>query len=165
MRHRFEDSCNINILNWKLYRKINFIRSWSSRKVQFLSETSSFLPLKIEHAIIYFQFREFYVPFMTLQSIGFKFFAKVIKGSCVFCCSSCISFNPTSHLNKLLSELIYAERDSLSVTAYTDNQSLHNNLHSTKQTLQKRLIVDTSSLHEMVNRNEAQICRQERINR
>ena len=102
---------------------------------------------------------------MTLQSIGFKFFAKVIKGSCVFCCSSCISFNPTNHLNKLLSELIYAERDSLSVTAYTDNQSLHNNLHSTKQTLQKRLIVDTSSLHEMVNRNEAQICRQERINR
>ena len=36
---------------------------------------------------------------MTLQSIGFKFFAKIMKGSYVFCCSSCISFNPTSHLN------------------------------------------------------------------
>ena len=40
-----------------------------------------------------------YVPFMTLQSIGFEFFVKIMKGSCVFCCSSCISFNPTSHLN------------------------------------------------------------------
>ena len=48
--------------------------------------------------IIYFLFKEFYVPLMTLQSIGFKFFAKIMKGSCVFCCSSCISFNSTSHL-------------------------------------------------------------------
>ena len=48
--------------------------------------------------IICFQFKEFYEPFMTLQSIGFKFFAKIMKGSCVFCGSSCISFNPTSHL-------------------------------------------------------------------
>ena len=46
-----------------------------------------------------FQFTEFYVFFMTLQSIGFKFFAKIMKGSCVFCCSSCVSFNPTSHLD------------------------------------------------------------------
>ena len=29
--------------------------------------------------IIYFQFKEFYVPSMTLQSIGFKFFAKIMK--------------------------------------------------------------------------------------
>ena len=49
--------------------------------------------------IVNFQFKDFYVPFMTLQSIGFKFFAKIMKGSCVFYCSSCISFNPTSHLN------------------------------------------------------------------
>ena len=49
--------------------------------------------------IIYFEFKDFYVSFMTLQSIGFKFFAKMMKGSCVFYCSSCISFNPTSHLN------------------------------------------------------------------
>ena len=86
MRHPFEDSCNMNILNWKLYRKINSIRTWSSRKVEFLREITSLLPLK------------FYVPFMTLQSIGFKFYTKVKKGSCVFCCSSSISFNPNSHL-------------------------------------------------------------------
>ena len=49
--------------------------------------------------IIYFQFKDFHVPFMTLQSIGFKLFAKIMRGGCVFCCSSCISFNPTSHLN------------------------------------------------------------------
>ena len=29
--------------------------------------------------IIYFQFKEFYVPSMTLQSIGFKCFAKIMK--------------------------------------------------------------------------------------
>ena len=34
--------------------------------------------------IIYFQFKEFYVPFMTLQSIGFNFCAKIMEGSCVF---------------------------------------------------------------------------------
>ena len=47
--------------------------------------------------IIYFQFNDLYVPFVTMQSIGFKFFPKTMKGSCVFCCSSCINFNPTSH--------------------------------------------------------------------
>ena len=91
MRHRFEDSCNMNILNWKLYRKINTIRTWSSRKVEFLSE------INLNTQIIYFQFKEFYVPFMTLQSIGFNFFAKIMKGSCVFGCSTLISFNSTSH--------------------------------------------------------------------
>ena len=35
---------------------------------------------------------------MTLQSIGFKFFSKIMKGSCV----SCISFNPTSLLKQEL---------------------------------------------------------------
>ena len=35
---------------------------------------------------------------MTLQRIGFKFFAKLMRGSCVFCCLSCISLNPKSHL-------------------------------------------------------------------
>ena len=36
---------------------------------------------------------------MTLRSIYFKIFAKILRKSCVFCCSSCISFNPTSYLN------------------------------------------------------------------
>ena len=36
---------------------------------------------------------------MVLQSIGFQFFANIMKGSCVFYCSSCIKFNPTSQLN------------------------------------------------------------------
>ena len=34
--------------------------------------------------IIYFQSKDFHLPFMTLQSIGFKFFAKIIRESCVF---------------------------------------------------------------------------------
>ena len=55
--------------------------------------------------IIYFQFKDFHEPFMTLQGIGFKIFAKILKRSRVFCCSICISFNPTSHLNWLRSSL------------------------------------------------------------
>ena len=42
---------------------------------------------------------------MTLQSIGVKFFAKIRKGSCVFCYSSCIGFNPTSYLNNLFLQI------------------------------------------------------------
>ena len=57
--------------------------------------------------IIYFQFRDFHVPFTTLQSISFKFFAKIIRGSCVFCYSSCISFNPTNHFNCNFGWLLY----------------------------------------------------------
>ena len=42
---------------------------------------------------------------MTLQSVGFKSVAKIMKGSCVFCFSSCISFNLTSHIKHALSEI------------------------------------------------------------
>ena len=49
MRHRFEDSCNMNVLNLKLYRKVNSIGTWSSQKAEFLSEITSFLPQKFEH--------------------------------------------------------------------------------------------------------------------
>ena len=52
--------------------------------------------------IINFQFKDFHVPFMVLQSIGLKFFGKIMRESC-FCCSRCISFNPTSHLNSFFS--------------------------------------------------------------
>ena len=36
---------------------------------------------------------------MFLKSTGFKCFAKIIGGSYVFRCSSCISIKPTTHLN------------------------------------------------------------------
>ena len=38
---------------------------------------------------------------MSLKNTGFKFFAKTMGGNYVFCCSSQISFNPTSHFKKL----------------------------------------------------------------
>ena len=63
MRHRFEVSCNKNILKWKLYRKINSIRTWSARKVEFLSEITSFLPLKLEHANYLFSAQRFLCTF------------------------------------------------------------------------------------------------------
>ena len=49
--------------------------------------------------IIYFQSQVIHLPFMFLKSTDFKFSAKIIGGNYVFCCSSHISFNPTSHLN------------------------------------------------------------------
>ena len=66
MRHPFEDSCNMNILNWKLYWKINSIRTWSSQKVEFVTGIMSFLPLKFEQPNYLFLvqrlFRTFYDP-------------------------------------------------------------------------------------------------------
>ena len=48
--------------------------------------------------IICFQSQVFHLPFTFLKSTGFKFFAKIIGENYVFCCSSHISFNPSSHL-------------------------------------------------------------------
>ena len=56
--------------------------------------------------------------------------------------------------NNLLSQLLHTEPKCLSITTYSDNQSLYDTLHSIKQTLEKRLLVDTSSMREMVERNE-----------
>ena len=67
--------------------------------VIFATKISKYIILNTQ--IIYFQFKDLHVPFKTLQSISFKFFAKTIRGSCVFCCSSCIRFNPTSHLKQV----------------------------------------------------------------
>ena len=70
MRHHFEDVMNekkwdivMNILNWKLYQKINYIRSWSSRKLEFVSEIASFLPLKFEYANYLFPIQRFSCTF------------------------------------------------------------------------------------------------------
>ena len=49
--------------------------------------------------------------------------------------------------------------------AYTDNQSLHDTVYSTKQTLEKQLIVDISSLLELGDPNEVKLCGQKRISR
>ena len=98
MRHSFEDSLNMNIPNWKIHGKINSIMTWSSWKVEFLSRIKSFMPLSLNAQIIYFQSQIFYLPFMFLTSTGFNFFAKIMGGNYVFCCSVHISFNPTSQI-------------------------------------------------------------------
>ena len=58
------------------------------------------------------------------------------------------------YINNLLPELLQTEPNCLSITAYTDNQSLYDAVHSMKQTLQKRLLVNISAIREMVERNE-----------
>ena len=60
------------------------------------------------------------------------------------------------YVNNLLSELFY-KNSKLNIYAYTDNQSLHDSVHSTKQTLERRLIVDISSIREMVDNNQIQV--------
>ena len=56
------------------------------------------MPLKFEHANYLFLVQRFFSTFYDPAENAFKFFAKITKGSCAFCCSSCISFNPTGHL-------------------------------------------------------------------
>ena len=59
--------------------------------------------------------------------------------------------------NKLISEIIYKDKIDLCITAYTDNQSLYDAVNSMKQTSEKRLLLDISTLREMVERNEVKI--------
>ena len=93
----------MNKLNWKLYRKINSIRAWSSCKVEFLSEITSFLLLKFEYVNYLFPIQRFSYTFYDHAEYCFFFvlffLAEIMRGSCVFYCSSCLSFNATSHLN------------------------------------------------------------------
>ena len=50
MRHRFQDSFDVNILNRKMNRKINSIRAWGFGKAEFQGKITSFLPPKFEYA-------------------------------------------------------------------------------------------------------------------
>ena len=45
----------------------------------------------------------------------------------------------------------------VNIEALTDNQSLFDTIHSTKQTSEKRLIVDSSAVREMSDRNELSV--------
>ena len=49
MRHCFEDSCN-KYTELKIVPKVNFIRTWSLQRVEFLIEIMPFLLLKFEYA-------------------------------------------------------------------------------------------------------------------
>ena len=56
------------------------------------------------------------------------------------------------YINKLVSELLFPDDKQLNIIAYTDNESLYHAVHTLKQTLEKRLLVDISSVREMVER-------------
>ena len=57
-------------------------------------------------------------------------------------------------MNKLLPELLQIDSKPLGIAEYRDNQSLHDAAHSTKQTLEKRLIADISPV-EMVDKSNS----------
>ena len=61
------------------------------------------------------------------------------------------------YVDKLVSELLYHDGKLLDITAYTNNQSLYDAAHSTKQTLEKRLLVDNAAIREMIERNEINV--------
>ena len=61
------------------------------------------------------------------------------------------------YANKLISEIVSPDGKMLEILAYTDNQSLYDAAHSMKQTLEKRLLVDISSIREMIERNEIKV--------
>ena len=100
-RHRFEDSCNMNALNWKFFQKINSIRTW-------LKELAKGRIFKWNYVLFAAKIwiRQLFISnskiFMYLlwpcRVLVLIFFAKTTRGSCVSCFSSVISFNPTSHL-------------------------------------------------------------------
>ena len=58
----------------------------------------------------------------------------------------------TIYINNLLSEPLHTTHNCLSITTYTDNQSLYEAVHSVKKTLEKRLLVDISATREMVEK-------------
>ena len=93
MRHRFEDSLNVNIVNWKVKRKIDSITTWSSRKAEFLSKIASFLSLKFECVNYIFPIPSISFPFKTLESTVFKCFAKIMGRNYVFDRSSHVLFS------------------------------------------------------------------------
>ena len=63
----------------------------------------------------------------------------------------------TFYVNILLSEFIQKNSKPMNIITYTDNQSLTVTVHSTKQTLERRLIVDISFIREMVGNNKIQV--------
>ena len=87
--------------------------------------------------IIYFQSQVIHLPFMFLKSTGSKFSAKIIGGNYVFCCSSHISFNPTSHLN------VYCSLEERSLPKRNIRNVLFNTpiLYSYQITLQKTFCI------------------------
>ena len=61
-------------------------------------------------------------------------------------------------IKALVSETIEINaQSSIKINAYIDNQSLHDLLHNTKHALEKRLVLDISSLREMIDRKEVSV--------
>ena len=62
----------------------------------------------------------------------------------------------TMYINKLASKLIFHDGKQLNI-AYTDNQSLYDAVDTSKQSLEKQLLVDISAIREVVEKNEINI--------
>ena len=82
-----------------------------------------------------------------------------------------MSWNLLSGINNMVftkathSKLIQKNSKPMNIIAYTDNQNLHDAVHSTKQTLERRLIVDIPFIRELVDNNQIQVIWVEKDNR
>ena len=120
MRHRFEDSFNMNILNWKLYGEINSVRTWSSRKVDFCKWNYVIFAAKIWTR----------KSFMTLQRVGFKCFAKIIQVVLVLTLQATLNIFVHDVINLLHYEHWTDRRKYFHI--YKNIRSSSQPLHSTK---------------------------------
>ena len=79
--------------------KINTIMTWSLKNDEFLRKITSFLPLNFEYTNYIFPIPRISFAFYDPAEYSVLFFGKIMTRSYVFCCSSFISFKPTSQFN------------------------------------------------------------------
>ena len=97
---------------------------------------------------------------MTVRIIAFHYIEtvelkRVVRSTLALSLSD--GCDVTFYVNILLFEFIQKNSKPINITAYTDNRSLTDTVHSTKQTLERRLIVDISFIREMVGNNKIQV--------
>ena len=92
--HEDKLSENLKLSQTKIIEKVGFLiyfpKKTSLVREKFYLNFLLFVLIFSRHYFIYFSW-----PWRVL---GYWFFAKIMKGSYVFCCSNHISFNSTSHL-------------------------------------------------------------------
>ena len=108
MRHRFEDSFNMNILNWKINQKNNTVRTWSSQRAEFKQSYITFAA-KIWIRKLYISNSKYFIYLLYSWRVLVLIFL-LENGRNLLLLKSFVfqDFNPTCHLNKDIWETFYA---------------------------------------------------------
>ena len=125
MKHLFEDYRNMNILNWKINRKINSIKTWRSWKAEFLIKNYVIFDAKIWMRKSRISNPKYFIYLScSWRVLVLIFFSKIMGGNYVFSCSNHVSFNPTSHLNSWESLVVDTEIFILVALGVLDSPSV-----------------------------------------